>query len=91
MSEVKEGFLCPICFADLGDEFQLTVHFDEKHSKEDPAIVQGFKEFIAKAKKTINAGAANYKDNPVDNNDIIAKEQAEFSKQIYLSFFTNSS
>jgi len=81
MSEVKEGFLCPICFADLGDEFQLTVHFDEKHSKEDPAIVQGFKEFIAKSKKTILNAANNIKE--IDNNDIIAKEQAEFSKQIY--------
>ena len=40
---VKEGFLCPICMADLGDVIQLQVHFDEEHSKEDPAVVKNLK------------------------------------------------
>ncbi len=55
MNEVREGFLCPICMADLGDDIQLTVHFDEKHSREDPAIVQNFKELLTKAKKKITS------------------------------------
>ena len=48
MAEFREGFLCPICMADLGDENQLIVHFDEKHSREDPAIIQNFKELFTK-------------------------------------------
>ena len=55
-AEVKEGFLCPICMADLGDVIQLQVHFDEKHSKEDPAFVQSLKEFFGKAKEKIKKG-----------------------------------
>lgn len=59
MTEVREGFLCPICMADLGDDIQLAVHFDEKHSREDPAIVQNFKELFSKAKKIINKDQAS--------------------------------
>ena len=51
--EPREGFICPICMADCRDEFQLTVHFDEKHSREDPAFVQNFKDLLGKAKKKI--------------------------------------
>ena len=53
MAEFREGFLCPICMADLGDENQLIVHFDEKHSREDPAIVQNFKDLFSRAKNKI--------------------------------------
>ena len=54
--DVKEGFLCPICMADLGDVIQLQVHFDEKHAKEDPALVRNLKEFFGKAKEKIKKG-----------------------------------
>lgn len=49
--EMKEGFLCPICMADLGDVIQLQVHFDEEHSKEDPAVVKNLKEIFGRIKK----------------------------------------
>ena len=39
--------------ADLKGENQLIVHFDEKHSREDPEIVKSFKELFSKAKKKI--------------------------------------
>ena len=53
MADFKEGFLCPICMTDLRDEFQLTVHFNEKHAQEDPAIIKSFKDILGKAKKKI--------------------------------------
>ncbi len=66
---MKEGFLCPICMADLGDVIQLQVHFEEKHDKEDPAFVQNLKDLFGKAKRKIlneeggasggNAGSGN--------------------------------
>lgn len=53
MADMKEGFLCPICMEDLGDVIQLQVHFEEKHSKEDPVFIQGLKELFGKAKKKV--------------------------------------
>ena len=51
--EVREGFLCPICMADLHDVIQLQVHFEEEHDKEDPAFIQNLKDLFGKAKKKI--------------------------------------
>ena len=56
MAQMKEGFLCPICMSDLGDVIQLQLHFDEKHSKEDPAFVQNLKDLFGKAKQKIKKG-----------------------------------
>ena len=53
MGEVKEGFLCPICMSDLGDVLQLQLHFEERHAKEDPAILKGLKDLFGKAKSKI--------------------------------------
>ncbi|TRY75257.1 hypothetical protein TCAL_10088 [Tigriopus californicus] len=53
MADVKEGFLCPICMEDLGDVIQLQVHFEEKHSKEDPVFIQGLKDLFGKAKRRV--------------------------------------
>ena len=44
--EVREGFLCPICMADLHDVIQLQVHFEEAHDKEDPAFIQNLKDLF---------------------------------------------
>ena len=51
--EMREGFLCPICLADLHDVIQLQVHFEEAHDKEDPAFIQNLKDLFGKAKKKI--------------------------------------
>ena len=56
MAQIKEGFLCPICMTDLGDVIQLQLHFDERHSKEDPAFVQNLKDLFGKAKQKIKKG-----------------------------------
>ena len=56
MAQITEGFLCPICMADLGDVIQLQLHFDERHSKEDPAFVQNLKDLFGKAKQKIKKG-----------------------------------
>ena len=56
MAQIKEGFLCPICMTDLGDVIQLQLHFDERHSKEDPAFVQNLKDLFVKAKQKIKKG-----------------------------------
>ena len=60
--EVKEGFLCPICMADLGDVIQLQVHFEENHSKEDPVFIQSLKDLFGKAKKKILNNESNVND-----------------------------
>jgi hypothetical protein len=64
-SDVREGFLCPICMSDLGDEIQLQVHFEEKHSKEDPIFLQSIKDLFGKAKKKI----LNSQDNNTDQQE----------------------
>jgi len=53
MSEILEGFLCPLCMKDLGDVIQLQIHFEENHSKEDQAFLQSIKDLFGKAKKKI--------------------------------------
>lgn len=66
-SEVKEGFLCPICMADLGDGVQLQVHFEERHDKEDPAFIQNIKDLFGKAKKKVLNESA-----PSDEDGVVA-------------------
>ena len=41
-TEVKEGFLCPICMKDLGTVVHLQNHFDNEHN-EDRDLVDSFK------------------------------------------------
>lgn len=82
MSEVKEGFLCPICMADLGDVIQLQVHFEEKHSKEDPVFLQNIKDLFGKAKKILN------KDEEFGNNGSFSENLADLGGR--LSFGVSS-
>ena len=42
-TEIREGFLCPMCMKDLGTVTQLTQHFEEAHSNEDKAVLQQLK------------------------------------------------
>ena len=56
--EMKEGFLCPICMIDLGDLIQLQLHFEEKHSKEDPIFLQNIKGLFGKAKKKFDLASS---------------------------------
>lgn len=38
-SEVREGFLCPMCMKDLGTVTMLQDHFEEEHSSEDKDVL----------------------------------------------------
>ncbi|XP_039286932.1 rabenosyn-5 isoform X2 [Nilaparvata lugens] len=49
---VMEGFLCPICKADLGTPDQLVTHFQNEHS-EDQDLLKSFKDLLGIAKKKI--------------------------------------
>ncbi len=49
MSEIREGFLCPICMKDLGGVADLQEHFEEEHSQEDKAVLQQLKGANSKA------------------------------------------
>lgn len=49
---VLEGFLCPVCKADLGTAIKLLSHFEKEHN-EDKDVVQAFKDLFGKAKKKI--------------------------------------
>ena len=42
-SEIREGFLCPICMADLGALSQLQQHFEDAHSSEDKDVLDQLK------------------------------------------------
>lgn len=50
--EILEGFLCPICKADLKSPSQLTSHFESLHS-EDQDVLRSLKDVFGKAKKII--------------------------------------
>ncbi|XP_046371772.2 rabenosyn-5-like [Haliotis rufescens] len=52
-TEIKEGFLCPMCMKDFGTVTQLQDHFEQAHSSEDKAVFQQLKGFFDKAKKKI--------------------------------------
>ena len=39
-TEVREGFLCPMCMKDLGNVTMLQGHFEEEHSTEDKDVLQ---------------------------------------------------
>lgn len=50
--EILEGFLCPICKADLKSASQLTSHFESLHQEEQD-VLRSLKEIFGKAKKII--------------------------------------
>ncbi|XP_041976863.1 rabenosyn-5 [Aricia agestis] len=50
--EILEGFLCPICKADLKSATQLTSHFESLHSEEQD-VLRSLKDIFGKAKKII--------------------------------------
>lgn len=50
--EILEGFLCPICKADLKSPSQLTSHFESLHSEEQD-VLRSLKDIFGKAKKII--------------------------------------
>lgn len=52
-SEVREGFLCPMCMKDLGTVSMLQDHFEEEHSNEDKDVLQQLRGLFGKAKKKI--------------------------------------
>lgn len=50
--EILEGFLCPICKADLKSASQLTNHFESLHQEEQD-VLKSLKDIFGKAKKII--------------------------------------
>lgn len=50
--EILEGFLCPICKADLKSASQLTNHFESLH-QEDQDVLKSLKDIFGKAKTII--------------------------------------
>lgn len=50
--EILEGFLCPICKADLKSASQLTSHFESLHQEEQD-VLKSLKDIFGKAKKII--------------------------------------
>ncbi|XP_058835723.1 rabenosyn-5 [Topomyia yanbarensis] len=51
-SEILEGFLCPICKADLKTPERLTAHVEQEHSEEQD-LLKSLKEMFSFAKKKI--------------------------------------
>ncbi|XP_061625668.1 rabenosyn-5 isoform X1 [Phyllopteryx taeniolatus] len=49
--EVKEGFLCPLCFKDLQSFYQLQEHYEDEHSGEGRHVRGQLKSLVQKAKK----------------------------------------
>ncbi|CAK1545128.1 unnamed protein product [Leptosia nina] len=60
--EILEGFLCPICKADLKSATQLTSHFESQHEEEQD-LLRSLKDIFGKAKKIIlNADESELKE-----------------------------
>ncbi|EDW75574.1 uncharacterized protein Dwil_GK23930 [Drosophila willistoni] len=51
--QILEGFLCPICRADLKSIDVLTDHFARQHAEEEDALKSVFKDIFTKAKNKI--------------------------------------
>ncbi|XP_077570352.1 rabenosyn-5 [Stigmatopora nigra] len=49
--EVKEGFLCPLCFKDLQSFYQLQEHYEDEHSGDERRVRDQLKNWVEKAKK----------------------------------------
>ncbi|VVC88863.1 unnamed protein product [Leptidea sinapis] len=80
--EILEGFLCPICKADLKSATQLTNHFETQHAEEQD-LLRSLKDIFGKAKKIIlNVDENDLKDtfdralkiNTQDNNSWYTEE-----------------
>lgn len=50
--DIKEGFLCPICFKDLKSPTNLSSHFEEFH-QDDKDVLQQLRKVFGKAKQKI--------------------------------------
>ncbi|KAI7798224.1 rabenosyn-5 isoform X2 [Triplophysa rosa] len=50
-SEVKEGFLCPLCLKDLQSFYQLQDHYEEEHSGDNRHVSGQLKSLVQKAKR----------------------------------------
>ncbi|KAM9326217.1 rabenosyn-5 [Gastrophryne carolinensis] len=50
-SEVREGFLCPLCLKDLQSFYQLQSHYEEEHSTEDRDVKGQLKNLVHIAKR----------------------------------------
>ncbi|XP_067684205.1 rabenosyn-5-like [Haliotis asinina] len=66
-TDIKEGFLCPMCMKDFGTVTQLQDHFEQAHSSEDKAVFQQLKGFFDKAKKKILGEKENEYSSSVEN------------------------
>ncbi|KRT84930.1 hypothetical protein AMK59_2502, partial [Oryctes borbonicus] len=51
-SEIREGFICPICHKNLQSARRLVTHFEDLHSEEQD-VLKSLKELVGKAKKKI--------------------------------------
>lgn len=51
-NEIREGFLCPICFKDLKSPTNLASHFEDFHD-EDKDVLQQLRTAFGKAKRKI--------------------------------------
>ncbi|ELU11604.1 hypothetical protein CAPTEDRAFT_181514 [Capitella teleta] len=63
-TEIREGFLCPICLADLGAISDLQLHFEEAHSNEDKDVLDQIKGLFGKAKRKILGSRDRNPDDP---------------------------
>ncbi|NXM98496.1 RBNS5 protein, partial [Sylvia borin] len=50
-TEVREGFLCPLCLKDLQAFRQLQAHYEEQHSGEDRDVRAQLRNLVQKAKR----------------------------------------
>ena len=63
--DIKEGFLCPICFKDLKSPTNLSSHFEEFH-QDDKDVLQQLRKVFGKAKQKILNKPENEFEDPVE-------------------------
>lgn len=78
---VMEGFLCPICIADLKSPAELSAHFEIAHA-DDKVVYQQLKSVFSKAKRKILKDSDTVNNN---NNDVSKTTDVSSSSKVNIS------
>ncbi|GAB1603705.1 rabenosyn-5-like [Argonauta hians] len=68
-TDIREGFICPICLKDFSSVTQLQTHFEDAHTTEERAVSQQLKGLFEKAKKRLLGDMLRDREDSFDDRD----------------------
>ncbi|XP_014790585.1 rabenosyn-5 [Octopus bimaculoides] len=68
-TDIREGFICPICLKDYSSVTQLQTHFEDAHTTEEKAVSQQLKGLFEKAKKRLLGDMLGEKEDSFDDRE----------------------